>query len=269
MTSPGLCVADDGPSEGRPGHRRDALLRSEPVGPPYLAYHVVDANGNLVLSKEVEIPGPSMMHDFAIKERHVVFLDLPVVYDLGLLSQQPFAAKWKPEYGARVGAMPRDASAPPRWFEVEPSRVPHGQRLRRRRFGGARRRAARGDVHRGPLRHRRRRWNARPLDVWTSSPRSSERSGSTIACRSSLASTNGSVVVRIGTGTGASFGNYTDPFGTLMQHDLKEGTTTAATLPPGKGRRRHLRPRERDRCRKRGTAALRRSTTWSRTGAIS
>ena len=29
------------------------------------------------------MPRPVMMHDFAVTERHVVFLDLPVVYDLG------------------------------------------------------------------------------------------------------------------------------------------------------------------------------------------
>ena len=87
--------------------------------PPYLRYHVVDRTGRLVLSRDIDIPGPSMMHDFAVTERHVVFLDLPVVYDFDLLASQPFPAEWTPRHGARVGVMPRDASSPPRWFDVE------------------------------------------------------------------------------------------------------------------------------------------------------
>jgi carotenoid cleavage oxygenase len=49
-----------------------------------------------------------------------VFFDLPVVFDLNLLGQRPFPAAWKPEYGARVGVMPRDGgNADVRWSEVE------------------------------------------------------------------------------------------------------------------------------------------------------
>ena len=90
----------------------------DPFGPPYLRFHVADRRGKLVRSTDIGIPGPAMMHDFAITERHVVFLDLPVVYDFGLAGKRPFYAQWTPEYGARVGVMPRDGSAPPRWFDV-------------------------------------------------------------------------------------------------------------------------------------------------------
>jgi carotenoid cleavage oxygenase len=92
----------------------------DPFGPPWLRYHVVNADGELVRSEDIDIKGPSMMHDWAITERHVVFLDLPVVYDFDLLGKQPFPAEWKPDYGARVGVMPRDGgNADVRWFDVE------------------------------------------------------------------------------------------------------------------------------------------------------
>ncbi len=94
-------------------------------GPPYLRFHVADADGKLVRTQELVLPGPSMMHDFAITERHVVFLDLPVVYDLGLLGKRPFPAAWKPEYGARVGVMSRDGTSNVRWFDVELGYVFH------------------------------------------------------------------------------------------------------------------------------------------------
>lgn len=89
------------------------------LGPPYLRFHVADAGGTLVRSTDIALPAASMMHDFAITERHIVFLDLPVVYDLTLVGKRPFPAAWKPSYGARVGVMPRYGDGPVRWFDVE------------------------------------------------------------------------------------------------------------------------------------------------------
>jgi carotenoid cleavage dioxygenase len=61
-----------------------------------------------------------MVHDFAITERHVVFFDLPVVFDFDLVGKRPFPAEWRPDYGARVGVMPRDGgNTDVRWFDVE------------------------------------------------------------------------------------------------------------------------------------------------------
>ena len=37
-------------------------------GPPWLRYHVVDVDGELVRSEDIDIEGPSMVHDFAITE---------------------------------------------------------------------------------------------------------------------------------------------------------------------------------------------------------
>jgi carotenoid cleavage dioxygenase len=92
----------------------------DPFGPPWLRYHVVDASGELVRSEDIDIRGPSMVHDFAITERHVVFFDLPVVFDFDLVGKRPFPAAWKPDYGARVGVMPRNGgNADLRWFDVE------------------------------------------------------------------------------------------------------------------------------------------------------
>ena len=50
--------------------------------PPFLVYHRADASGRLIQSETIEVPGPTMMHDFAITDRHVVFMDLPIVFDL-------------------------------------------------------------------------------------------------------------------------------------------------------------------------------------------
>jgi carotenoid cleavage dioxygenase len=95
-------------------------------GPPWLRYHVADASGELVRTEPITIAGPAMIHDFALTERHVVWFDLPVVYDFDLLGRRPFPAAWKPEYGARVGVMPRDGGdADVRWTEIDPCFVYH------------------------------------------------------------------------------------------------------------------------------------------------
>jgi len=94
--------------------------------PPYLTYHRISAEGKLLQSEVIEVPGPTMIHDFAITEHHAIFLDLPVVFDLqaALNGNMPF--KWDDDYGARIGVMPRNGKgAEVRWFEVEPCYIFH------------------------------------------------------------------------------------------------------------------------------------------------
>jgi len=116
------------------------------VFPPLLTYHRADAAGNLVQSEEITVPGPTMIHDFAITEHSVVFMDLPVVCDPSLLMAKTMPYRWSDDYGARIGIMPRargaggvpqtgrgagdaprgnSGDAAVRWFDVEPCYVFH------------------------------------------------------------------------------------------------------------------------------------------------
>jgi carotenoid cleavage dioxygenase-like enzyme len=96
------------------------------IFPPLLTYHRADAAGNLVQSEEITVPGPTMIHDFAITEHAVVFMDLPVVCDLSLLRAKTMPYRWSDDYGARLGVMPRGGGdADVRWFDVEPCYVFH------------------------------------------------------------------------------------------------------------------------------------------------
>jgi carotenoid cleavage dioxygenase-like enzyme len=93
------------------------------VFPPFVTYHRIDAQGELVESKVVDVPGPTMMHDFAVTENHVIWLDMPMVFDLASVGKgMPFG--WDDAYGARLGVMPK-AGGDVRWFEVEPCYVFH------------------------------------------------------------------------------------------------------------------------------------------------
>lgn len=94
--------------------------------PPYLTYLRVSPDGKLVQSEEIEVPGPTMMHDFMITESRAIFMDLPVVFDLpaAIAGTMPF--KWSDDYGARIGIMPRTGSnADVVWFEIEPCYIFH------------------------------------------------------------------------------------------------------------------------------------------------
>ncbi|MFJ9822834.1 carotenoid oxygenase family protein [Streptomyces sp. NPDC101160] len=92
---------------------------------PYLTYHRADASGELTVSRPVEVPGPTMMHDFGLTAGHVVFMDLPVVFDPALLGAgMPY--RWDDAYGARLGLLRRDdPHGRVRWFGVEPCYVFH------------------------------------------------------------------------------------------------------------------------------------------------
>lgn len=94
---------------------------------PFLTYHRADAAGNLTVSRAVDGVGPTMMHDFALTARHVVFMDLPVVFDvLEAMSGKPMPYKWDPEYGARLGVLRRDdPHGEIRWFDIDPCYVFH------------------------------------------------------------------------------------------------------------------------------------------------
>ena len=98
------------------------------VQTPFLTYHRADETGELVVSRPVDVPGATMMHDFQLTENYVIFLDLPVVFDLelarGPVATMPFT--WQPEYGARLGVLRRDdPHGALRWLDIDPCYVFH------------------------------------------------------------------------------------------------------------------------------------------------
>ncbi len=87
---------------------------------------MLDTNGELVHSAEIEVPGATMMHDFMITRDHAIFMDLPVTFDLQKAIAGDIPIGWDESYGARIGIMPRfGTNADIRWFEVNPCYVFH------------------------------------------------------------------------------------------------------------------------------------------------
>ncbi len=94
---------------------------------PYLTYHRVNAAGELVQSEPIALPRAVLMHDFHITQSKVVFMDLPVVFDLALGAAGAFPFRWDASNGARIGLMPHGGgNASVTWFEIEPCFIFHG-----------------------------------------------------------------------------------------------------------------------------------------------
>jgi carotenoid cleavage dioxygenase len=93
---------------------------------PYLQVHTASADGELTWSTVVEIPGPVMMHDFAITATKVVIFDLPAVFDLHAMIAGDPGIYWAPDRGARIGVLERGAPGDTtRWIDVDPFWVFH------------------------------------------------------------------------------------------------------------------------------------------------
>jgi carotenoid cleavage dioxygenase-like enzyme len=95
---------------------------------PHVTYHRADANGELTINRPVDVPGLTMMHDFALTASHVIFMDLPMVFkvDIATNGKRDMPYRWDDNYGARLGVLRRDDPfGAIRWFDIDPCYVFH------------------------------------------------------------------------------------------------------------------------------------------------
>lgn len=90
-------------------------------------YHVA-ASGQLIDASTVKVPEIAMVHDFAVTERHLVFLLPPFVYD----DERARAGKtfldshvWRPELGLRVLVVDKNQLERQQWLELPAGFVFH------------------------------------------------------------------------------------------------------------------------------------------------
>ena len=79
----------------------------------HVEYVVVGTDGRVRRTVDVPLPGMSMIHDMSLTENYAVVYDLPVTVDLdiALREESSFPFRWDPDYGARVGLLPREGAA--------------------------------------------------------------------------------------------------------------------------------------------------------------
>jgi carotenoid cleavage dioxygenase-like enzyme len=95
---------------------------------PHVTYHRADASGELVINRGIDVKALTMMHDFALTANHLVFMDLPIVFnlDIALKGGHDMPYRWDDNYGARLGVLRRDDPfGAIRWFEIDPCYVFH------------------------------------------------------------------------------------------------------------------------------------------------
>lgn len=104
----------------------EMLLFGYGVFPPYMTYYRVSASGELLQSEEIPVKGSTMVHDFNITQNYVIFMDLPMVWDVAKIMEGGLQVYFDRDYGARLGVMPRTGSGKDvRWFDVDPCYVFH------------------------------------------------------------------------------------------------------------------------------------------------
>lgn len=88
----------------------------------------VDARGALLQHAVLPVPRVAMVHDFAITERHLVFLLPPLVFEHERMAAGASfldAHVWQPGLGLRVLVLPKDRLDAPQWLELPAGFVFH------------------------------------------------------------------------------------------------------------------------------------------------
>jgi carotenoid cleavage dioxygenase len=94
------------------------------VDRPLVRIHQVDASGTLLRSFPLELPVPTMIHDFVLTEQHIVLLACPLVFDIPAAMRGQSPLQWKLELGTRIGVVGLDGG-PALWLDAEPFFVVH------------------------------------------------------------------------------------------------------------------------------------------------
>ena len=93
-----------------------------------LSIYRVKPSGELASATTIKVPDIAMVHDFAVTERHLVFLLPPLVFDRARSEAgETFLDShvWKPELGMRVLVLHKDRLDAPQWFELPAGFVFH------------------------------------------------------------------------------------------------------------------------------------------------
>ena len=85
---------------------------------PWMSVGAISAAGTLDWFTEVALPGPRLPHDMGLTAKHVVLMDLPIVFTDPALRRGTWNIHWA-DQPTRFGVLARGASGETtRWFEV-------------------------------------------------------------------------------------------------------------------------------------------------------
>ncbi|MEV3856438.1 carotenoid oxygenase family protein [Streptomyces sp. NPDC050095] len=86
----------------------------------HVRHIVIDRTGRVAAVHRIPLAGAPMMHDFALTEKYVVLVDVPVTFDAAAAEAgAPVPYAWNDRRPMRIGVTPRGGGAT-RWFEIDP-----------------------------------------------------------------------------------------------------------------------------------------------------
>lgn len=91
---------------------------------PTVKFHRIDPAGRLVSTRSIDLPMPTMIHDFILTERYVVLIAGPAVFDVQAAKAGQSMLQWRPDLGMRIALLPLDGGTPI-WIEGDPFFVFH------------------------------------------------------------------------------------------------------------------------------------------------
>lgn len=75
----------------------------------HVQYVIIGTDGRVRRAVDIALGGMTMLHDMSLTGRYAVVYDQPVTVDIDLAIAGRFPFRWNPDYGNRVGLVPRDA----------------------------------------------------------------------------------------------------------------------------------------------------------------
>ncbi|KTC87816.1 carotenoid oxygenase family protein [Legionella drozanskii] len=98
----------------------DLYLINYDLEPPFLTYHRVNSEGNLVESAIIEKAYGTMMHDFVMTANYLIFFDCPAIFNLDAAEQGASVLQWRPELGSNIAIVARDdKNRPILWLKTK------------------------------------------------------------------------------------------------------------------------------------------------------
>ncbi len=95
-------------------------------GSKRMAYHHINAAGELTRTVEFDAPYAAMVHDFIVTQRHIVFPIFPLTISPERARRGGPMLAWEPQLPSLLGVMPRDGEARDiEWYEGEACCVFH------------------------------------------------------------------------------------------------------------------------------------------------
>ncbi|MEU2308457.1 carotenoid oxygenase family protein [Streptomyces misionensis] len=91
----------------------------------HVRHLMIDRTGRVARTTRIPVADAPMMHDFALTEKYVVIVDVPITFDAAAAEAGAIVPYvWNDRHPMRVGLLPRSGGTT-RWFEIDPVYYSH------------------------------------------------------------------------------------------------------------------------------------------------